>query len=200
MTRPQGHPRNRIPTLGGRRAVVLHREHANVTALLRQLVAIGLEAEEAWPTLPADVHDADFLFFDVDMVCDDQFPWQPGEAPMPLVAVIGSEAPGRIEWAMSHRADAHLVKPIGSAGIYSTLLIALQKFEERQALMAEVVQLRSQVAERRVVVSAVLQLMERGMSEEEAFSELRAEAMHRRVTLEFAARGIIQNRLQRRIG
>ena len=97
---------SRIPNLGGKRALVLHRPHANVSALLRQLVAIGLDAQEAWPHLPDDVHEADFLFFDVDMVCDEQLPWQPGEASMPLVALIGSEAPGRIEWAMSHRGSA----------------------------------------------------------------------------------------------
>lgn len=191
---------SRIPNLGGKRAVVLHRPHTNVSALLRQLAAIGLDAQETWPDLPDDVQEADFLFFDVDMVCDEQLPWEPGEAPMPLVALIGSEAPGRIEWAMSHRADAHLVKPIGGAGSYSTLLIALQKFEERRALMAEVEQMRAQVAERRAVVGAVLHLMRQGMSEDEAFSKLRAEAMRHRVTLELAARSIVQDTLQRRIG
>lgn len=191
---------SRIPNLGGKRTLVLHRPHANVAALLRQLTAIGLDAEAVWPRLPEDVGKADFLFFDVDMACDEQFPWQPGEAPMPLVALIGSEAPGRIEWAMSHRADAHLVKPIGSAGIYSTLLIALQKFEERQALIAEIAALRAQVAERRVIVQAVLQLMELGMNEDEAFSRLRSIAMHRRVTLELAARSIVEDRPRRQIG
>src|SRR5690606_26696172 len=191
---------SRMPNLGGKRALVLHRPHANVAALLRQLTAIGLDAEAVWPRLPEDVGKADFLFFDVDMACDEQFPWQPGEAPMPLVALIGSEAPGRIEWAMSHRADAHLVKPIGSAGIYSTLLIALQKFEERQALIAEIAALRAQVAERRVIVQAVLQLMELGMNEDEAFSRLRSIAMHRRVTLELAARSIVEDRPRRQIG
>lgn len=191
---------NRIPNLGERRAIVLHRQHANVAALLRQLVAIGLDAQEAWPDLPQDAADADFLFFDVDMACDEQFPWQPGEAPMPLIAVIGSEAPGRIEWAMSHRADAHLVKPVGSAGIYSTLLIALQKFEERKALAAEIGDLRAQVAERGVIVRAVLRLIERGMSEEEAFAELRALAMSERVTLETAARSLLREARRRRLG
>src|SRR5690625_6243501 len=78
---------SRIPNLGGRRALVLHKPHANVAALLRQLVAIGLDAQQFWPSLPDEVRDADFLFFDVDMVCNEQFPWQPGEAPMPLVGL-----------------------------------------------------------------------------------------------------------------
>jgi len=199
MRRPRHN--NRIPNLGGRRALVLHREHANVSALLRQLVAIGLDAQEAWPALPYDAEQADFLFFDVDMACNEQFPWQPGEAPMPLIALIGSEAPGRVEWAMSHRADAHLVKPIGSAGIYSTLLIALQKFEERKAVASEINDLRQQVAERGAIVRAVLKLMEQGLNEHEAFSALRSLAMDERVTLEEAAHGLIQGGArQRRLG
>ena len=51
---------------------------------------------------------------------------------MPLVALIGSEAPGRIEWALSHKADAQLLKPVGNAGVYSALLIARQSFEARR--------------------------------------------------------------------
>lgn len=191
---------HRIPHLGGRRALVLHKPHANVTALLRQLAAIGLDAQDAWPDLPEDAAAADFLFFDVDMACDHQFPWRPGEAPMPLVAIIGTEAPGRIEWAMSHRADAHLVKPVGSAGIYSTLLIALQKFEERRLLLAEISALKAQLAERRTVVQAVLRMAQQGMSEDEAFRELRALAMRERITIEAAARRLSRTVSKKRLG
>lgn len=191
---------NRIPNLGGRRALVLHKPHANVTALLRQLTAIGLDAIDAWPDLPHDAKQADFLFFDVDMACDQQLPWPAGEAPMPLIALIGTEAPGRIEWAMSHRADAHLIKPIGSAGIYSALLIASQKFEERHLLLAEIMAMKAQVAERRTVVQAVLTLMQQGMSEDEAFGALRSHAMRERVTIETAARDLSRSELKARLG
>jgi response regulator NasT len=114
-------------------------------------------------------------------------PWAPGEAPMPLIALIGTEAPGRVEWALKQRADAHLVKPVGNAGIYSALLIARQKFEERKALYREIDSLRGQVAERRTVVQAVLRLTERGQTEAEAFALLRRLAMDGQTTLEVAA-------------
>lgn len=182
---------SRIPKLGGRRALLLHRQHANLAALSRQLAAIGLNAEEAWPTLPADADKADFLFFDVDMACDEQFPWAPGEAPMPLIALIGSEAPGRIEWAISHRADAHILKPIGSAGIYSALLIALQKFQERQVLVAEIAEMHIQIAQRGLIVRAMLHLVLQGMGEDEAFRELQTIAMRERITLEMAAQSVV---------
>ena len=85
----------RIADLGGARALILHRPHAVVTALTRQLQAVGLRVEATWPDLPSAALAADFVFFDADMGFDDQFPWDRGQAPMPLIALIGSEAPGR---------------------------------------------------------------------------------------------------------
>jgi len=181
----------RIPHLGGARALVLHRQHVDGSAVLRQLAAIGLSAELVWPDLPADTALADFLFVDADMACDDQMPWEPGAAPMPLIALIGTEAPGRVEWALKHRADAHLVKPLGNAGIYSALLIARQKFDERQELYREIAGLRLQVSERRTVVQAVLRLTERGQTEAEAFALLRRMAMDGQTTMEAAAARLI---------
>jgi response regulator NasT len=182
-----------IPHLGGARAIVLHRAHADGTAVLRQLGAIGLSAELAWPDLPADAALAEFVFFDADMACDDQMPWTIGEAPMPLIAMIGTEAPGRVEWALRQRADAHIVKPVGNAGIYSALLIARQKFDERQSLYREIRALRAQVSERRIVVQAVVRLTERGQTEAEAFALLRRLAMDAQTTVEAAAARLLED-------
>ena len=95
----------RIQNLGGAKAVILHRSHAVVQSLERQLRAIGLDVSQAWPELGPEGLGADFIFFDADMGHDDQFPWAMGASPMPMIALIGSEAPGRIEWAL--RAGAH---------------------------------------------------------------------------------------------
>jgi AmiR/NasT family two-component response regulator len=184
----------RIPNLGGARAFVLHRPHATVQAISRQLAAIGLEANDCWPELPPDVLAGDFVFFDVDMGFDDQFPWRPGEAPMPLIALIGSEAPGRIEWLLSHKADAQLVKPIGNSGIYSALLIARQAFEARKSLAAEVAALEARIGERQTIVRAVLALRGRGADEEGAYRQLRSLAMGWQVSMEEAARRVMAHK------
>jgi AmiR/NasT family two-component response regulator len=146
--------RLRVPDLGGARALILHRPHATVQALARQLSAIGLSHEAHWPELLASALAADFVFFDMDMGHDGQFPWAPGQAPMPMIALIGSEAPGRVEWALRMGADAQLLKPVGDSGVYSALLIARAAFEARQALTGEVDGLRARLAERQTVVRA----------------------------------------------
>lgn len=181
----------RIPNLGGARAVVLHRPHDVVDALLRQLLAIGLRGEQCWPVLPADIFAADFLFFDADMGFDEQFPWEAGGAPLPTIALIGSEAPGRIEWTLTREAHAQLLKPIGSAGAYSSLLIARQAFERKRGLETEVTTLRERIAERLTIVRAVAALGGTDGDQESAFRELRSLAMDWQVTMEEAANRVL---------
>ncbi len=182
---------SRIPNLGGAKAFVLHRPHPTVQAITRQLAAIGLDAVDCWPELPAEALAAEFVFFDVDLGFDEQFPWQPGDAPMPLIALIGSEAPGRIEWALSHNADAQLLKPVGNSGVYSALLIARQAFEERRRLADEIASLEKRVAERQTIVRAVTALSAQGFDDERAYAQLRSLAMSWQISLEEAARRVV---------
>ena len=181
-------PPLRIPHLGGARAVVLHRQHPTVQALTRQLQAIGLVVTQAWPDLPDAT--ADFVFFDADMAHDAQFPWAPGAPPMPLIALIGSEAPGRIEAALRIGAHAQLLKPIGDGGAYSALLIAQATLDAQSALRAEVADLRRRLEARQTVVRAVT-LLAVGMSEAEAYARLRRLAMDWRLTFEDAAARVV---------
>jgi response regulator NasT len=180
-----------IPNLGGAKAFVLHRPHATVGAISRQLQAIGLEVVDCWPDLPAEALAADFVFFDVDLGFDQQFPWARGAAPMPTIALIGSEAPGRIEWALSHKADAQLLKPVGNAGVYSALLIARQSFAARRQLADEIAALQQRVAERQTIVRAVAALSSQGVDDERAYAQLRSLAMNWQVSLEDAARRVV---------
>nr|WP_272214406.1 hypothetical protein [Marinicella sp. W31]MDC2880011.1 hypothetical protein [Marinicella sp. W31] len=116
------------PDLAGKEAVILHPPHATADALVRQLALLRISARVVWPQLDCKDAKADFVFFDVDGGHEGQFVWEQGCAPMPTIALIGSEAPGRIEWAIEQGADAHLLKPIGSTGVYSALLVASHAF------------------------------------------------------------------------
>ena len=183
--------RLRIPDLGGARAAILHRPHATVTALIRQLEAVGLQVDCYWPDLAAAARAADYLFIDVDRAHDNQFPWDPGEAPLPTIALIGSEAPGRIEWLMNFGADAQILKPVGDNGVYSALLIARATFDARIGLADEIDLLRRRLGQRQTVVQAVALLAARGKTEDEAYEQLRGMAMAWRVSFEDAADRIV---------
>ncbi|SER33737.1 Two-component response regulator, AmiR/NasT family, consists of REC and RNA-binding antiterminator (ANTAR) domains [Faunimonas pinastri] len=174
------------------KALVLHRAHPAADALLKQLEKIGVAAEQCWPDLPfkdrGSSERPDVIFFDADMGYDEQFPWAPGQAPMPQIAMIGSEAPGRIEWALRQGADTHVLKPIGSSGVFGALLIAHRAFARRQALEAELAALQDKQGRRTAVARATALLMVRdGLSDKDAFRRLQTLAMASRLSLEDAA-------------
>lgn len=182
----------RIQNLGGAKAVILHRPHPVVQALERQLRAIGLDVQQSWPDLGPEVLAADFVFFDADMGHDDQFPWRPGESPMPMIALIGSEAPGRIEWSLRAGAHAQLLKPVGDSGAYSALLIARDAFDVQRTLSVEIEGLRQRLDERQTVVRAVTLLAARaGKDDAAAYDQLRQMAMAWRVSFEDAAARVV---------
>jgi AmiR/NasT family two-component response regulator len=182
----------RIQNLGGASAVILHRPHPTVQALERQLRAIGLAVAQVWPELGPEALGADFVFFDADMGHDEQFPWMPGKSPMPIVALVGSEAPGRIEWALRAGAHAQLLKPVGDNGVYSALLIARDAFDVQRALAVEIADLRRRLDERQTVVRAVTLLAAQGAKDDAAaYGQLRQMAMAWRVSFEDAAARVV---------
>lgn len=184
--------RVRIQNLGGAQAIILHRPHPTVQALSRQLAAIGLRVTQVWPDLGPDALGADFVFFDADMGHDGQFPWAPGASPMPMIALIGSEAPGRIEWSLQAGAHAQLLKPVGDNGAYSALLTARAAFDLLRSLSTEIAGLRRRLDERQTVIRAVTLLRARGLpTEAEAFARLRQMAMDWRISIEDAAARVV---------
>lgn len=185
--------RSFVPNLGGARAIILHRPHPVVEALTRQLRAIGLTVAMHWPDLGADAVTADYVFFDADLGHDGQFPWPPGQSPMPLIALIGSETPGRIEWALAQGAAGQIMKPVSDAGAFSALLIAHQAFEARRAMDAQIADLHGRLSERQTIVRAVAQLMRQGRDESVAYDLLRQMAMAWRVTIEAAAQRVVSH-------
>lgn len=183
--------RVRIQNLGRARATILHRPHHTVQALTRQLVAIGLIVDQVWPELGPEALAADFIFFDADMGYDEQFPWAAGAAPMPMIALIGSEAPGRIEWFLQIGAHAQLLKPVGDTGTYSALLIARDAFDRERALEAQIADLQRRLDERQTVVQAVALSAGMGKTKAGAYAQLRQMAMAWRISFEDAALRVV---------
>lgn len=175
------------PNFEGWRAAILHRPHEMVQAMCRQLAQIGVEGVPVWPDLPQTDHvDAfDIVLFDADMGHESQFGWAPGEAPMPTIALIGSEAPGRLAWAIAQGADAHLLKPVGSAGVFSAIVMAAAAHGRRQALTREADVLQARLARRECVAAATALLMlSENLDAGAAYRRLRLLAMDARRTIE----------------
>lgn len=172
------------PNFRGWRAVILHRHSENMDRLVRQLARLGIDAELVWPSLEG-VDSADIVFFDGDNAYDGVFPWPEGHAPVPMIALMGSEAPGRLEWALRQGVSAHLLKPIGSGGVFSTLVFAVANFDQQQQLASEIAEMKSKARLRPVVVRTIVSLMQQyGVDEDAAYKLIRDEAMKRRQSVE----------------
>lgn len=185
------------------RALILHRPHATTEAIARQLTQIGITAICVWPELPLEFDAGEYgvLFFDADMGHDEQFPWPAGETPIPAIALIGSEAPGRIAWAIRRGADAQLLKPVAGGGVFSALLIAREAFARRERLREEVAGLRRRLDGRQILAEATALLMlEDNLSASDAYRALRRRAMDEQLPLEDMAARLVAESLARRHG
>jgi len=177
--------RTTLPNFRGRGALVLHRSDKNSETLIRQLESLGLDVDVRWPADRVTAKGYDVIFFDADLGYDGLFSWPPGQPPIPMVAMMGSEAPGRIEWTISRAPTAYLIKPIGSTGVFSALAIAFHTFETQRKLNTAITELSRRAKARPVVIKAILAVMARhGVSDTEAYQLLRTESMKQRMSIE----------------
>lgn len=175
----------RMPNFRGQRVCVLHPQDRNSAAIAAQLERLGTNVTVTWPTAGITASDADIVFFDSDLGFDGLFGWPPGKPEIPLIAILGSEAPGRIEWALSQEPSAYVMKPIGSTGVFSALCIACHSFALKQGKESALHQLEERVQMREMLLRAVVTLMHRyGGDADQALRALRRESMRRRTTLE----------------
>jgi AmiR/NasT family two-component response regulator len=178
---------SRTPNFTGWRAVILHREDSNTDRLERQLGLLGIRARRRWEPL-ATWMDADLVLVDADQGWDDLLPETEGMAGKPLVALLGSEAPGRIAWAMEQGASAIIAKPVAASAIFPALVMAVSIHEERRAAADRLRHLEERVRMRPLVHAAVEKLRAaRELTEDEAYATLRSCAMQRRLTMEQVA-------------
>jgi AmiR/NasT family two-component response regulator len=175
----------RIPNFRGYHAVVTHREDNNLILLVQRLRQLGLQVVSVWPPSQDLPLHTDVVFFDADEGWDDRFSWLIARAPIPLIAVIGSEAPGRLEWTIAQGPSAYLVKPIQSTGVFTALVMGFSNLHRFSELKAEKEKANSRLKSRPTVFRALLTLMDHfGLEEEEAFSLLRSGSMVRRQSIE----------------
>lgn len=183
-------PRRMDSDLRGARLLVLNRPHDSLRVLRRQAEIIGLQVTECWPSLPEDATGYDFLVLDADAGHDEQLPWGAAPMPLPTVALIGSEAPGRIDWLMSRGVHATLMQPIGDRGLYAALLMARYRFATETELAARLQKQAWQLSQRENVLRAALLLGEAEGSPD-GYAQLRRAATAGRITVEEAALAVI---------
>ncbi|WP_119166123.1 ANTAR domain-containing response regulator [Algihabitans albus] len=188
--------RSIIQNFRGARALVIHVPDENRKRLVAVLQRLGLlvgvlDSAESDVALQETLDSCDILFFETDQ----------GVGPIldglilpavPLVAVIGVEAPSRLSRVIRARAAGYITKPIRSTGIFTTLFLAFNEFAQRQTLADERGELEERLRARRFVTKAILKVMAaQNVDDDEAFRRLRRESMSRRVSVEALCEQIV---------
>jgi AmiR/NasT family two-component response regulator len=174
-----------IPVFRGRRALVLHKPDRDRELLEAQLMRLGMLVECRVVADPRGWSLVDICFFEADADKRHAFPWAAGEPDIPLIALIGTETPERIQWSLSQGVAAFLVKPVRSNGTYLALMQAEYHFSENNRVSAEINSLCEQVKSRRIVFKALLQVMKQcALDDEQAYQTLRALSMQKRISIE----------------
>lgn len=176
---------NQTVNLRGKHALVVHPEGQSRSSLVAALSRLEISATLVWPTVDINEQPYDVLLFDVDRGHDEQFPWKKGASPVPMIALVGSEAPGRIEWAISHQSAAYLLKPIHSAGVFSALTIAFHQFASQQLNQQKILDLSSRLQARPLVLKVVLdEMFKHNIDDDEAFKRIRTRSMECQLSVE----------------
>jgi AmiR/NasT family two-component response regulator len=169
------------------------RDERDIAILRRQLDRLGMTVAERDPAEPPPADDAaDIIVLDADSV-----PIQSDSAPawtfkVPIIALIGTEAPSRLKWLLDLRPASFLIKPLRSAGLYTALVVAFDAAQRRLEDAAHVAKLEDRIRGRRVVFAAVLQVMRaHALAEDDAFTLIRETAMRHRTTIEQLCADII---------
>jgi AmiR/NasT family two-component response regulator len=174
-----------IPVFRGRRALLLHKPDRDRQVLESQLTRLGMLVDCRTAADPSQWPLVDLCLFEADANKRHIFPWASGEPDIPLIALIGSETPERIQWSLAQGVSAFLVKPVRSSGTYLALMQAEHNFARNSRVLAEINELRERVKSRRIVFKALLKIMKLwAIDEDQAFDRLRSVSMQRSVSVE----------------
>jgi AmiR/NasT family two-component response regulator len=169
----------------GQTALILHKNDRDKQVLETQLIRLGMVIESRIPATREQWAAIDVCFFDTDRRKHHAFPWPAQEPALPLVALLGTETPERIQSALVDGVASFLVKPVRSTGTYLALLQAVHNFSQANKTRLEMNDLRERVRARRLLFKVLLRTMQRwNLDEDQAYEKLRTESMQCQLSIE----------------
>ncbi len=173
------------------RALILADPGAQLDTLIVTLGRLGLHVQRLPPGAEspfAGLHeDRDIVLVDGDLA--DLVPPSPsgadGLSQVPVIGLIGIEAPGRLRAVMGLGATALLRKPVHTAAVYSALYLCVNGHRRRREMEQRIARQEQRLQGRRHVIRAAVQLAVRhGLDDDLAYAVLRRGSMQARQSLE----------------
>ncbi|MFL6832767.1 MAG: ANTAR domain-containing response regulator [Xanthobacteraceae bacterium] len=141
--------------------------------------------------------ERDILFIDGDLEGAVAIEVNPASRlpPVPVIGLVGVEAPSRLKALVNLGATSFLRKPVHGGAVYTSLFMGINQFLLRSEMYGRLQNLEERRRGRRAVVSAIILLMrENGLDEDGAYSQLRRESMRARQSLELYCEEFLSRR------
>jgi AmiR/NasT family two-component response regulator len=132
-------------------------------------------------------HNRDILFIDGDQHFNPAAMLRIGSTmpPAPAIGIVGVEAPSRLKLLAEAGVTAFLRKPVHAAAIYSALFLGVNNYRRMRAMELRLAEHDRRRHGRRYVVKAVIALVAaHGLSDDEAYAQLRQGSMRQRMGIE----------------
>lgn len=181
--------------LRGLRIQVVHPPDSEGLALVEQLHRIGCTCETTWPLPDAFNQNADVVLLSVDQESRDRIlklvRGTQGKAPT-LIAIVSYENPSTLQVVLECGALAVIDRPIRPFGLLTNLIIARALWLDRQDADKRIRKLERKLSGNNRISKAKAILMEtKSMSEQEAYDNIRKQAMAKRLPMDEMAVAII---------
>jgi len=182
----------------GSRAMIFCGAGRDRGVLTQQLQRLGITPIAFDPASdPPDDEGFDLAFIDVESARQTpRFERLFQSLDLPVLALLGSDAPSSVDWVIEQGVSGYIVKPIRGTGILASLVIACHAFEESRANARAIGELRRRLKARQLVCSAALRIVESfHVTEQEAFQVLQICSMERRIAVEDLSAMIVSGEL-----
>jgi AmiR/NasT family two-component response regulator len=176
---------------GGRALIVTARQETVLETTLAKLGVVSeypqIECGRAQIDVATLQPERDILFIDGDLEGAVAIDLDAGSRlpPVPVIGLVGVEAPSRLKALVNLGATSFLRKPVHGGAVYSSLFMGINQFLLRAEMNGRLQSLEQRRRGRRAVVRSIILLMqEGGLDEDGAYSQLRRESMRARQSLE----------------
>lgn len=192
-----------IQNFSGMQALLIAPPGTQTDVLAATLMKLGLTVASVLPDGEAPWLDLGGLDPDRHVVIADGDLPLPGLSastvsdlpPIPVLGLVGVEAPSRLRALVQLGATGLLRKPIHGASVYSALFLAVNEHNRRRVLEDRLARHDERRRGRRYVVKAILRIMqEHGLDDDAAFEQLRRDAMRARQPLEAYCEAFVTGR------
>ena len=166
----------------------------NAETLERSLTRLGLTLTRVDQVDAAALDpEQDIVFLDTDQPINASALRHPetGFTAAPVIGLVGVEAPSRLRLLAEAGATAILRKPVSASMVYSALFLGVNNFRRLRSAETRLAAVNRKRRGRRYLIKAIVALIgARGLSDDEAYAELRRQAMRRRLDLEEFCEGL----------